>query len=1131
MNTPSELSSSQSGQSGQSGRAGFLAEQENASSSNYLSAGRMRQLLVLLESISPREDAAAVIENIAFLQLLADHTSDAIYLRDSAGRYWLANAPYADAARHTVDEMLGRTNRELFHHEVAERLSRSDKQVLAQGEPITEETILGEAESARVFLTTKVPFRNSEQQTIGVLGVMREQTTVATAEVGAPAASPSPVFSEQILQQARGGIAVLNDQLRFVMWNPFLEEFIGIAKLKVHGKLPLEIFPTAGETGLLAHLERALHGTTINRVDFNLDTARGARTAWASCSFSPHRNAQGEIVGVICTFADIGEYKKAESALRRSQQFNQQIISHASYGIVVYDRELRYMVWNPAMEEMSGMAAEQVTGRRAAEILPHAQEAGLMQMLQQALKGDAVESIDFRLSPHKAIWVRAHFSPLRDADEKNIGVIGLVTNVTARRQAEEALRDSKQFNEQIINSSLEGIAVFDRELHVLVWNPAMAEISGKPRVDVQGKTAQEIFPHARGTAVAEYWEQALAGEVVAGKDFRFPSNETSWASAVYGPMRNQRGQVVGMIVTVRDITARRRAEAALRESRQFSEQVLNSTLDAIAVHDTDLNYVLWNPAMERLTGFNAADALSKHPLQLFPQIKENGVYEGLERALRGESMPRADYAYADGHGWYNAQISPLRDEEGAIAGVITVLRDVTDRHTVEEALRASQQLNEQVIQTVKEGIIVYDREGRYLEWNAFMEALIGIPRGAVIGKTPTEVFPALAPTIFSPLIEGALRGEAATTPDFELVVADDKRAWVTIRYEPLRTSSGEIIGGLGVLNDVTERKQAEDALRASHEFNAQIIESAREGFIVYGQDFKVRVWNRFMEEVTGLTQAQALGKHPQEVFPYLRTSGHLNLMSTAFSGDSLTGQDFKYVVPATGKTYWLSARYGPHKGLHGETIGVIVTLRDVTARRYAEHAIRESEERYRNILDSIQDGYYEFNLQGELIFFNDALCRIYGADKTEMYGHAHRQWISRETHHKVVEVFSRVLETQTASPTFDFETLRKGGEKRIHESSVTLVYGGEGKTPVGYRGLVRDVTERRTAEARVKQQGQLAALRADVIAAVTADVALPEMLQRCVEAVIEHLGVGFSRLWLLDQDETQLEPKATAGTV
>src|SRR5690349_3784164 len=120
-----------------------------------------------------------------------------------------------------------------------------------------------------------------------------------------------------------------------------MEEFSGLPRHRVIGRHPLEVFPTIREVGMMQLIERALAGETVNSSDTLVNSAQGPRLAWARCLFGPLRDAKGDITGVIGLVSDITEYKKAEARLRRSQQFNQQVIANASEGIAVYDRELR----------------------------------------------------------------------------------------------------------------------------------------------------------------------------------------------------------------------------------------------------------------------------------------------------------------------------------------------------------------------------------------------------------------------------------------------------------------------------------------------------------------------------------------------------------------------------------------------------------------------------------------------------------------------------------------------------------------------------------------------------------------------------------------------------------------------
>jgi len=134
------------------------------------------------------------------------------------------------------------------------------------------------------------------------------------------------------------------------------------------------------------------------------------------------------------------------------------------------------------------------------------------------------------------------------------------------------------------------------------------------------------------------------------------------------------------------------------------------------------------------------------------------------------------------------------------------------------------------------------------------------------------------------------------------------------------------------------------------------------------------------------------------------------------------------------------------------------------AQKQAEEALRESEERYRSILDNIEDGYFEVDLRGNFTFFNDSLCKELGYTKEEMMGMNNRQYMDKETAKKVYKAFNHVYTTGEPYKAYDWEITRKDGTKRIHESSVSLIRNAQGE-PIGFRGIARDVTEKKQAEA------------------------------------------------------------------
>jgi PAS domain S-box-containing protein len=155
----------------------------------------------------------------------------------------------------------------------------------------------------------------------------------------------------------------------------------------------------------------------------------------------------------------------------------------------------------------------------------------------------------------------------------------------------------------------------------------------------------------------------------------------------------------------------------------------------------------------------------------------------------------------------------------------------------------------------------------------------------------------------------------------------------------------------------------------------------------------------------------------------------------------------------------------------GQAIGFYGIGRDVTERKQAEAALRESEERYRTILHSIEEFYYEVDLAGNLTFFNDAMAKFSGYSKEELMGMNNRKYMSEETAKKGYQTFNQVYQTGIPTKEFDWEFIRKDGTKRFFETSVSLMRGSTGQ-PIGFYGIGRDITERKQAEeqARLHQQ-------------------------------------------------------------
>jgi len=158
-----------------------------------------------------------------------------------------------------------------------------------------------------------------------------------------------------------------------------------------------------------------------------------------------------------------------------------------------------------------------------------------------------------------------------------------------------------------------------------------------------------------------------------------------------------------------------------------------------------------------------------------------------------------------------------------------------------------------------------------------------------------------------------------------------------------------------------------------------------------------------------------------------------------------------------------------------ETGENLMACEDITERKRAEEALHQSEEKYRTILESIEDGYYEVDLAGNLTFFNDSMCRIWGYSEEELMGMNNRQYTDQENAKRVYQAFNRVYRTGEPVRGFDWEIIRKDGTKRYIETSVSLRKDASGK-PIGFRGIGRDITDRKRIEEQLFQSEKLRAV-------------------------------------------------------
>jgi len=285
-------------------------------------------------------------------------------------------------------------------------------------------------------------------QAVAQIELRKTKANLKNAEKSAHSAMEalrvSEEFKSRLIACSRDCIKVLDLEGNLIFMNEGGMQELEICDLgPVLGKQWIEFWEGADREAACAAVEQARHGE-IGRFTGFFATRIRQEPRWWDVVVSPIRDAVGNPERILALSRDVTAQKQSENALRDAIRFNRAIIQDAAEGIIVYDRELRYQVFNPAMERLTGKRAEEVLGKVAAEAFPRLRTSGAEDIMKRALAGEVVKVSDLLVPKHSAhgedVWESCTFAPQYDAEGNIVGVIALVFDVTDRHRAEETFR-------------------------------------------------------------------------------------------------------------------------------------------------------------------------------------------------------------------------------------------------------------------------------------------------------------------------------------------------------------------------------------------------------------------------------------------------------------------------------------------------------------------------------------------------------------------------------------------------------------------------------------------------------------------------------------------------------------------
>jgi PAS domain S-box-containing protein len=522
------------------------------------------------------------------------------------------------------------------------------------------------------------------------------------------------------------------------------------------------------------------------------------------------------------------EAHEAHDTVLRQLEEIELLYQNTPAALCMVDRELRFVRVNRWMALVDRRSEQEHVGRTMEEILPDASRSQALAIARrvlasgQAVLNEEVHTISSR-DPSLEHWWLVSCHPLRRDGEVS-GLLTVIQNVTAIKRAElEAQRRLDEL-EAVYRNSPVGLALLDRDLRYLRVNEVLARFNGKPAAEHLGRTPGEVIPHAASVVVPLLRRVVEAGEAVRDIEIRVPDLDDPSAErfyvVTYDPVRGADGAVAGIVGTVSDVTALKRAEREARLHLEELESVYAHAPVGLALLDRDLRFVRVNERLAALTGRPAAEHAGVAAEEVVPQaagtlapiarrVLESGVSErGI--VLRGEEIgtPEVDRTL-------RVSLSPVRCADGAVTGVTAVVHDVSDLvRAQDEAVAARREALarlaelEAVYREAPVGLAYLDAEMRCVRVNERLARLDGRPVAEHVGRRLDEVAPALAgqlAPLFRRVLETGqpeLSAEMRSTARWDPSVA---RTWLT-NWHPIKGEARSVQGVILVVKDITALK-------------------------------------------------------------------------------------------------------------------------------------------------------------------------------------------------------------------------------------------------------------------------------------------------------------------------------------
>ncbi len=654
--------------------------------------------------------------------------------------------------------------------------------------------------------------------------------------------------------------------------------------------------------------------------------------------------------------------------LRESDQLFRSL-TESSFAAVFIVQNGKYRYINTSAIAYAGYTADELIGQDSYVIVHPDDREMVRKKTREMLQGKESTPYEFRVvtKQGRTRSIIQIVSPIQHNGKP--AILGNAIDITERKQAEEALRESERRLADIIDFLPDATLAIDHQGKVIAWNRAIEEMTGVKAQDMLGKGDYEyalpfyavrrpilldlvlkpdkkiersyysILEKQKDLLIVETWVPYLKWR----KAFL-------WAKA--SPLYNSRGEIVGAIESIRDITERKQLEELLRMNEETYRQLFATVPDAIFMFDADTRqFIDANKSALGLYGYSRDEFLKMTLADITAEPEESEKVVKKTMAVKMDRVPLRYHMKKDGT-VFPVEASTSMFDLGGRNVICVVIRDITDRKRAEEAIKESEERHRTLFESTANPILVIDTEGNYINGNNSALQFFQCTQGELLLKNVLDFMPSDKKQQVLDIQKPLWKSGGSVETEYHI---HGNVKFMELTVTPTIWQGRNLILGIG--KDITKRKQAEEALRESERRLADIIDFLPDATLAIDHQGKVIAWNRAIEEMTGVKAQDMLGKGDYEyALPFYAVRRPI-LADLVLKPDkkieesyySILNKQMDLLIVETWVPYlkekraFLWAKASPLYNGKGKIVGAIESIRDITERRQAEEVLEKRE--------------------------------------------------------------------------------------------------------------------------------------------------------------------------------------------